>query len=202
MVTSQPSSAAATAVRSAASKRGRSDTSWSAAKLPTMAVGSWRAMRAVASAIAGPEPRGDGSTSTLRSGRAGSWRATGAAWAGPQTTSVRSGGTLGARRSIVCCNNERSPSSGSRNLGRAARLSGHRRVPDPPAGTTAHRFTGTRGRLWSARRTRFPAHALPCRCESRHGTMDGVQSPDDCSMIERSTRWSTRSSTAGLGVDR
>ena len=43
-------------------------------------------------------------------------------------------------RSTVCCSSECSPSSGIRNLGRAARLSGQSRVPDPPAGTTAHRW--------------------------------------------------------------
>ena len=95
MVTSQPSWAAATAVRSAASKSGRSETSWSAAKLPTMASGSRRAMSG-----GGQRDRRAGTPRRrfdqhVRSGRAGSWRATGAAWAGPQTTSVRSGGTLG-----------------------------------------------------------------------------------------------------------
>ena len=63
---------------------------------------------------------------------------------GPQTTSVCSGLATAESRSTVCCSSERCPVSGSRNFGWAARLSGHSRVPEPPAMITACRMSAPR----------------------------------------------------------
>ena len=54
------------------------------------------------------------------------------------TTSTRSGGTSGDRRATVSAISGRSFTSASTCLGRRGVLSGQKRVPMPPAKTTAH----------------------------------------------------------------
>ncbi len=128
--------ATSAASRTHAAKSASSVITWSAAKDPISASGSSRSSRAAASPIAAMESRGDGSATTRSTW--GSWRRTSCSCAAPVTTTTRSP-TTGASRSTVAWISVRPvPPRSSRNFGRAARDNGHRRVPAPPAGTTAH----------------------------------------------------------------
>src|SRR5438552_4716399 len=66
-------------------------------------------------------------------GSSGSCSRNPSAWLASVTTTIRSGGTNGVTRSTVAWTSERSPNKASSCLGRWERLSGHSRVPLPPA---------------------------------------------------------------------
>ena len=160
MVTSRPLRATSSASRTQVANAAGSSITWSAANDPTSASGSSRSSRAAASPIAAIESRGDGSAITRST--SGSWPRTASWCAAPVTTTTR-WPTIGVSRSTVAWISVRPlPVRSSRNFGRAARESGHSRVPAPPAGTTAHRSPGLEGVM---------ARILPSRADSPRTTV-------------------------------
>ena len=84
---------------------------------------------------------GDGSEKTFEGMSCGSWPCTALVWMRPVTIISFPVPERGRRRSHVFWIRLRPlPVRSKRNLGQFSRLSGQRRVPAPPAGTTDHRF--------------------------------------------------------------
>ena len=127
------------AVRTAPAKPSVSVMTWSAAKEPITASGSARSMSAAASPIAAMESRADGSARIASGASVSSWRATASRRAAPVTTSTRPGASGPSRSWVSWISVRPLPRRSCRNFGAPARLSGHRRVPAPPAGTTAQK---------------------------------------------------------------
>ena len=140
-VTSQSSRATATAVRTASPNPSGSVITWSAAKEPITASGSRRSSRAAASPMAAIESRAEGSAMIESAGTSGSCSATAAACAAPVTTTRRSPASGTSRSWVSWISVRPLPRRSRRNFGALARLTGHRRVPAPPAGTTAQKLS-------------------------------------------------------------
>ena len=146
---------------------------WSAANEPITASGSRLSSSAAASPMAAIESRGEGSASSWSAGRSGSCSRTASACATPVTTMTRSP-TRGSSRSQVACSSERPvPVRSCRNLGEAARDSGHSRVPAPPAGITAQKrsIDDMRGTLGAGRR-KEPTRHQPVTWRSPDTSLD------------------------------
>jgi hypothetical protein len=138
-VTSRPgaswtrSAAAAIAVWNASS----GEITWSDGSTTIVASGSRAKSNSAASPIAGAVSRRQGSATICSWASCGSCSAIGAASARLVMTHVRSGGTSVPSRAAVAWIMVRPPVKSRSCLGRAARLSGQNRVPDPPAMMTA-----------------------------------------------------------------
>jgi hypothetical protein len=132
-VASATSSARASVARNA----GASPIAWSAGTTTMDAPGDVFAMASAASAIAAAVFRPSGSTSTWPRGSPCASRRTAAAWLAAVTTQVRRLGTSGRMRVSVSASRLRRPAIGSNCFGTRRRLRGQKRVPDPPAITTA-----------------------------------------------------------------
>ena len=114
---------------------------WSAAKDPITASGSRRSSIAAARPIAAIESRATARRRSTSTSSPGSCSATASRCAPPVTTSTRSP-TRGPSRSRVPWIRVRpEPVRSRRNFGAAARDSGQSRVPAPPAGTTAQKWS-------------------------------------------------------------
>lgn len=112
---------------------------WSAGIIAMVAPGSRAAILAVASATHGAVSRASGSTITCAAGKSGSSAGSCAACAALVTIHVCSTSQTPRSRAMVAAISV-SPSASGRNcLGRPARLAGQKRVPEPPAMTTACR---------------------------------------------------------------
>jgi hypothetical protein len=83
--------------------------------------------------MAGAVPRPSGSMMKFSAGSSGAWAERASTCSAPVTTKISSGWKTGAMRSTACSNMVRSPINLSDCLGRSRRLSGHSRVPTPPA---------------------------------------------------------------------
>lgn len=138
-VTSQSSAATSAASRTARSKAAGSPITWSAAKEPSTASGSSRSSSAAAYPIAAMESRGEGSATTRPGGRWPSWASTCSRCLAPVTTSTRSPAVAATRATVSWSSDRPVPVRSWRNFGEADRDSGHSRVPEPPAGTTAQK---------------------------------------------------------------
>ena len=102
-----------------------------------IASGSCRETRSAASPMQGAVSRLQGSPTRPASGTCGSCRRTASSSRPAVTTITRSGGTRPSSRSTVSSSRVVVPANGRSCLGRAARLAGQKRVPDPPAITMA-----------------------------------------------------------------
>ncbi len=140
-VTSQSSRATSAASVMARWKAARSPITWSAANEPMTASGSSRSSSAAAYPIAAMESRGDGSATTRAAATWDSCATTCSRCAAPVTTSTRSPAVAPSRATVSWSRERPAPVRSCRNLGDDDRESGQRRVPEPPAGTTAQKWS-------------------------------------------------------------
>ena len=138
-VTSLPgdSSTRDAACRIASRKLSEGRITWSEGMTAMIASGSCRETKSAASPMQGAVSRLQGSPTRPASGTCGSCRRTASSSRPAVTTITRSGGTRPSSRSTVSSSSVVAPASGRSCLGRAARLAGQKRVPDPPAITMA-----------------------------------------------------------------